>query len=83
MSEREYKYIDVDRLDTSKLPDIYEEPEDVLYESLLDVMQLAEAEGLSVESVDEVLRRVFDYRAQRARAGFRVHLRKGKGGRRG
>jgi hypothetical protein len=84
-SEREYRFLDMDRVNArvrEKRPSkdeplkdepLKDEPADVLYETLLDLLQLAEAEGLAEPEVDSALRRVFDYRAERVRRRIRLH----------
>ena len=74
---RDYKYIDIDQInediDSGKAESINDDPNIVLYETILDLLQLAESEGMSEEEVDEVVRRVNDYRAERCRSKFRLH----------
>ena len=80
MAEREMKYIDMDRVNRRiEEGDICEPddapPTDVLYETLLDLLQVARNEGLTVDEIDEVLRRLSDYRAGENRERFRLHVR--------
>lgn len=74
---RDYKYIDVDQInediETGKTKPVDDDPANVLFDTLLDLLQLAEAEGMSEDEVDAVVRRVNDYRADRRRARFRLH----------
>ncbi len=70
MNEREYKYIDAEKIHESDMPEVREDPITVLYESLLDILQLAEAEGMYEEEVDTVLRRVMDFREERKRRRY-------------
>ncbi|MBL4849428.1 MAG: hypothetical protein JKY65_28195 [Planctomycetes bacterium] len=76
--EREYRYIDLDRIDETiaagDCPPVNEEPGEVLYEAFLDLLQLAAAEGMREAELDGVLERIFDYRAARERRGFTVHV---------
>jgi hypothetical protein len=71
--ERDYKYIDIDKIDNAELEPVYEEPSVVLFESLLDILQLAEREGMAEEEVDAVLKRIIDHRADRERNRFILH----------
>jgi hypothetical protein len=77
MAGRDYKYIDMDRvnkrIEEGEIEDDGASPEDVLYETLLDLLQLAENEGMTEDEVDLVVRRVNDYRANRNRERFRLH----------
>lgn len=75
MSDREYKYIDVDKLEEEELEPVNADPRDVLYESLLDLIQLAAREGLTEDDIDGVLDRIHDYRANQARQQFTLHTR--------
>ena len=63
MAERKYKYIDEQALDAD-VPEPEGDPLDVLFESLLDILQLAESEGFLPEEVDVVLQRVMAYRGR-------------------
>lgn len=82
--DRDYRYLDLEAIDArvaaGEVAPVYEEPTEVLYEMLLDLLQLAEREGMSVDEVDDVLRRVCDWRAARERRSFRVHPRAGPEG---
>jgi hypothetical protein len=71
--EREYRFIDVDEINAMELRPVEGTCEDVLCDGLLDVIQLAEAEGMTEEEVDNVLRRIINYRAERVRKRFTMH----------
>lgn len=76
-NDREYRYLDPEAIDArvaaGEVAPVYEEAGVVLYEMLLDLLQLAEREGMSVDEVDAAVRRVCDWRAKRERRRFRVH----------
>lgn len=76
--ERKLKYIDEQKIEEDiaaghTAPDDGAPPEDVLYETLLDLIQISENEGFTEDEVDGVLRRILDYRAQQKRTRFRLH----------
>jgi hypothetical protein len=72
--DREYRFIDIDKIDRSELRSSTKGTcEDVLTDAVLDILQLAEAEGMMEEEVDNVLRRVIDLRAERLRNRFTLH----------
>jgi len=71
--EREYKYIDIDKINRSEIQPTEGTCEDVLFDGLTDVIQLAEAEGMSEEEIESVLRRIAEYRADRNRRRFTLH----------
>jgi hypothetical protein len=79
LTTRDYKHIDLDDIDrriAEKGPDappIEGTPSDVLYETLLDLLQLAFNEGMLDEEIDTVVRRVNDYRAEENRKRFTLH----------
>ena len=70
--DRPYRYIDIQKINASELQPVDDSPENVLFESLLDVLQLAEHEGMAEQEVDDVLRRIVDYRAARVRGRLRI-----------
>lgn len=72
-NDREYRFIDVDEINAMELRPVEGTCEDILCDGLLDVIQLAEAEGMSEEEVNNVLQRVIDYRAERVRKRFTLH----------
>jgi len=47
--------------------------EDCLLQALLDIIQLSEAEGMTEDQVDSVLRTIIDGRAKRVRSRFILH----------
>jgi len=76
---RKYKYIDINRVN-ERAEEMMEEgdddgaePHDVLYETLLDLIQVAEDNGIEEDEIDAALRRVSDYRAKNVRSRFRLH----------
>lgn len=71
--DREFRFIDVSEIDTSEMADIEGSCVDVLKDALLDIIQIAEQQGLSEEDADESVRRVIDYRARRCRRRFTLH----------
>lgn len=77
MTEDGYFYLDMDRvnedIETGKAPIIYDDPEVVLYGTILDLLKLAYNEGMTDEEIDDVLRRVMDFRAGQIRGKFRLH----------
>lgn len=78
MSPRDYRYLDVDRIEERVKTVPVEEDDgvshvDLLYELVLDLLQLAGDEGLPEEEIDEVIDRVVDYRAALVRASFQLH----------
>jgi len=68
--ERKYKYIDPEKIRETEMDD---EPANILYESILDVLQLAAEEGMSQDELGIVVSRVVDYRASRHRSRLRLH----------
>ena len=74
--KRELRYIDIEQIEediaAGKVEDDGESAEYVLYETLLDLLQISE-EGMTVDEVDSVLRRIMDYRAGQRRSRFRLH----------
>jgi len=81
MSDRDLKYIDMDRVNQRinegdfTAPADDSSPEEVLAETILDLIQVGVAEGMSQEEVDGALRRVSDYRARKIREKFTLHVR--------
>lgn len=78
MTQRDLRYIDMEKIEediaAGKVSEDNGEPvEDVLYETILDLLQISESEGMEEDEVDRVLQRVADYRAQNKRARFRLH----------
>lgn len=71
--DRDYSFIEPEKIDTSEMKDIDGTVVDVLKNALLDIIQLAEAEGMTEDQADEAVRRVFDYRADRNRQRFTLH----------
>ena len=84
MTDRDYKYIDMEKVNESiangEVEPADDEPVNVLYETLLDLLQLAQEEGMTEEEIDSVVRRVNDYRASRVRNRFRLHTGDGNAG---
>jgi len=72
-SDREFRFLKPEEIDTSEMADIEGSTVDVLKDALLDVIQIAEAQGMSEDDADEAVRRVFDFRAQRNRQRFTLH----------
>ena len=80
---REFKYLDPKKIDeniearqaTGEVidDDPHLSSEDVLVETLLDLCQLAEGEGMTEDEVDSAVKRVIDFRADRNRSRFRLH----------
>lgn len=77
MTGRDYQYIDVDQIEediaNGKAKITEDEPTDVLYGTILDILQLAEAEGMNPDDIDDVMRRIIDFRAEECRKKFRLH----------
>lgn len=78
MPGREYRYLDLDQINKRVETSPAEEDDgvsaiDLLYELLLDLLQLAGDQGLAEEELDAVLDRVVDYRATQVRSSFRIH----------
>ena len=77
MTERDMQYIDMDkgneRIEKGEVEITDDEPVDVLYGTLLDLLQIAVNEGLTEEEVDSVMNRIVDYRDARCRDKFRLH----------
>jgi len=71
--DREFRFIDISEIDTSEMTDIEGSCVDVLKDALLDIIQIAEQQGLPEEEADEAVRRVIDYRAKRCRRRFTLH----------
>ena len=71
---REYKYLDIDALNASEIEPVSEPPEAVLFDGLLDIIQLAQAHGLASEAVDRVLARIVEGRADEFRSSFKIHF---------
>jgi hypothetical protein len=73
----DYRYIDIDQInediESGKAEVVKDDPNDVLFGTILDLLQLAENEGMSEAEVDDVMRRIIDHRAEQCRARFRVH----------
>jgi len=67
MPSRNYKYLDEQAIDRNG-PEPDDDPLEVLYDSLLDILQLAEEEGFLNEEIDSVLRRVIAFRSDRQNA---------------
>jgi len=74
--DREYRYIDPQRIEESEAVPVDDTPANILYESLLDVLQLAAAEGMTEDTIDDVLQRILNYRAGQVRKRFTLHTRK-------
>lgn len=72
-SDRKFVFIDPEDIDTSEMEDIDGSCVDVLKDALLDIIQLAEAQGMTEDEADESVRRVFEFRAQRNRNRFTLH----------
>lgn len=72
-SDREYSFIEPEKIDTTEMENIDGTVVDVLKNALLDIIQLAEAEGMTEDDADEAVRRVFDFRAERNRERFTLH----------
>jgi len=76
MPDRDYKYIDMDRIneriENGEIEPTEAEPDDVLFDTILDLLQLAASEGMKEDEIDAVVRRVNDYRANRVRERFRL-----------
>lgn len=77
MQDRELKIVNMEKIEeqiaNGEVSDFDGDPQEALYETLLDLLQVAKAEGLSDEEIDAVMRRVNDYRADRNRDQFRLH----------
>ena len=72
--EREYKYLDFEALQKEELEPCYDSVDVVLENALLDILQLAEANDMSDEVVDRVIRKIQDDRAAKVRRKFRLHV---------
>ncbi len=72
-SDREFRFIEPAEIDTSEMEDIEGSCVDVLKDALLDIIQLAEAQGMTEDEADESVRLVFEFRAQRNRRRFTLH----------
>ena len=73
--DRELKYVSYDDiLDEDERPTFPGKSSDIMYEGLLDIIQVGEMEGMSDESIDRVLNRVMDYLAECRRKQFKLHL---------
>lgn len=70
--DRDYKYLDPEELKKEPIIPCNETPPDALMHGLLDLIQLAESEGLDEETTDGVLRRIIDLRAKRVRSKFTI-----------
>jgi len=66
--DREFRFIDISEIDTSEMTDIEGSCVDVLKDALLDIIQIAEQQGLPEEEADEAVRR-----AKRCRRRFTLH----------
>ena len=77
MQDRELKIVDMKRVEeqiaNGEVKPFDGSPAEALYETILDVLQVAKAEGMTDEEIDSVVRRVNDYRADRNRDQFRLH----------
>lgn len=73
----DYRYIDIDQInediESGKAETVQDPPGDVLFGTLLDLLQLAENEGMTEAEIDDVMRRIVDHRADQCRARFRLH----------
>jgi hypothetical protein len=78
MSDREFQYIDMDqineRIARGEIKSTDDEPVDVLYGTILDLLQLAANEGMTEEEIDAIVNRIVNYRADRCRDKFRLHM---------
>jgi hypothetical protein len=74
---REYRFIDPDKIDTSKVGPIKGTYAQCLGDALMDIIQLSLDSGMSDEDVDKALRFVHEQRASGRRAAFTLHV-KGK-----
>ena len=72
--DREFRFIEPEKIDTSEMENIDGTVIDVLKDVILDIIQLAEAEGMTEDDADEAIRRVFDFRAERNRDRFTLHV---------
>ena len=73
--ERDYKYLDMEELRATPLEPVEDPCDVVLHNALLDIIQLAEESGMSVDEVDGVLRGIIDDRAVKVRSKFTLHIR--------
>ena len=71
-SERQYRFIDPDNIDTTGIEPPKGTNAECLADSLLDIIQLSMHHGMTDEDVDQALEVVSDFRAQVRRARFRV-----------
>ena len=71
---RDYKYLDVDKIREGPLDPVDDPCDIVLENALLDIVQLAEESGMEGDDVDRVLRKIIDDRTQRLRNRFTLHL---------
>jgi len=75
---RKLKIVDMkkinEQIERGEVETAHDDPAEVLYETLLDILQIAKAEGMTEDEVDAVVNRVNDYRANRNRDRFRLHL---------
>jgi len=78
MKERDFQYINMDKIneqiENGEIEVTDDEPSEVLYGTILDLLQLAESEGMMVEEVDAVMHRIVNYRAEQCRDKFRLHM---------
>lgn len=72
LNERQYRFIDPNDIDTTGVEPPEGTNSEVLRDSLLDIIQLSLAHGMSEEDVDEALAMVEDHRAHRQRSRFRI-----------
>ena len=72
--EREYRFLNPEELDVSGMDPVEGTIEEVLEDALLDIVQLAQAQGMTDDQVDYVLEKMTDDRAKKVRSRFRLHL---------
>jgi len=76
---RDYKYVDIDKVNERAAELLEEEEEntdstqDVLVDTLLDLIQIAEENGMEEDEINGAVTRVVDYRAANVRKRFRLH----------
>lgn len=71
--DREYKFLNLEKLYEEDVKPINMTAVQALEEALLDIIQLSEMEGVKPDKVDDVLRKIIDDRAGRTRSRFTIH----------
>ena len=74
MSDREYRFIDPDDIDTSDVGPILGTNAQCLADALLDIIQVSLASGMTNQDVEDAMQMVIAGRAALVRPKFKLHV---------